>query len=99
MTLELAKRLKEAGFPQEGQGTEVWDKEARELEFYYVPTMDELVEEIVGTGVFPLDIKVFGTVVVEAKKDGTWFSVTGGKGQLKECLTKLYLNLHGKKEN
>lgn len=51
MTYELAKQLKDAGFPQEGKGGWIDDKEPKELPSMpdwegavYVPTLSELIE-------------------------------------------------------
>lgn len=47
MEYELARQLKDAGFPQEGAGKRVADPEkifATREDFAYVPTLDELIE-------------------------------------------------------
>ena len=52
MNYELAKKLKDAGFPQEGKG--VWQHGYRKegekyiVESLYIPTLSELIENIKG---------------------------------------------------
>lgn len=46
MDYALALKLKEAGFPQEGDGKDLWDKMKTDLEFVYEPTLEEIMEEL-----------------------------------------------------
>lgn len=42
MTYELAKKLKDAGFPQKENNSQNWDEPT--MRFYYSPTLSELIK-------------------------------------------------------
>lgn len=101
MNYELAKQLKDAGFPQESDGlTSVYyqeDKERIRLRHIEndtevkIPTLSELIEACVG--------KVF-MLLINRNLEGRWASAVDGKGASgdtpEEAVARLWLALNKK---
>ena len=94
MDYALAKALKDAGFPQTGNGTRVPPPHkivARRDDFAYVPTLEELIEACAPSDNMSLHFDVFGAycAIRKGREEATGETPT-------EAIARLWLALNCK---
>jgi hypothetical protein len=97
ISYELAKRLKDAGFPQKGRGT-FWSQSAQfdGREEVYFPTLSELIE-VCGQDFFSLHISRTALRFKDVWFAHRSYEDPGSEGYTpEEAVARLYLALHEK---
>lgn len=94
MNYDLALKLKNAGFPQDGKGKKITDDgftdriTSNTREWAYIPTLEELIEACGGEA----------KALIQQDNHTVWEYAVDGKGEIgstpEEAVANLYLALH-----